>query len=155
MRLPGPVAQEGVFGTGVVVRVALDGAAPSVSDQRESTLQGDHRQATPAMGLVDEDAGDPVAGQDVELLLVLIAVVDVRHLLGGPELAPGHDLLLVQNQGGMRTPLLHQPALQGTVRLLGALLVRVHGVEQVQRAGRVVAHSPTSPPAPVGAAGPA
>ena len=103
------------------MRVALDGAAPSVNDQRESTLQGDHRQATPAMGLVDEDAGDPVAGQDVELLLVLIAVVDVRHLLGGPELAPGHDLLLVQDQGGMRTPLLHQPALQGTVRLLGAL----------------------------------
>ena len=79
---PGPVLQDGLLGTGVVVRVALDDAAPSVSDQRESTLQGDRRQATPAMGLVDEDAGDAVVGQDVELLLVLLAVVDVRQLLG-------------------------------------------------------------------------
>jgi len=45
---------------------------------------------------VDEDAREPVVGQDVGLGEVLLAVVDVRQLVGAAVLAPADGSLTVE-----------------------------------------------------------
>src|SRR3954453_10248830 len=65
-----------------VVRVALDQAAAGLCDQLDGSAQGDRRQAVTAKAALDQDAGDPVVGQSLRSGQVLLAVVDVRQLLG-------------------------------------------------------------------------
>ena len=64
------------------MRVALDQAAAGLRDQLDGSAQGERRQALSAKAALDQDAGDPVVGQSLGGGDVLLAVMDVRQLLG-------------------------------------------------------------------------
>src|SRR6476469_7784644 len=71
-----------------LLRVRLDGPAAGAPDLLEDRRHRGPGDASPAVLAAGEDAADAPARELVELLLVGRGVLDVRQLVGRPELAP-------------------------------------------------------------------
>src|SRR5215468_142987 len=109
------------------VRIALHHAAARLRNQVDGTAQRHPCDAFPPIVPVDEDAGDAIVGRLVGAgRLVLLPVVDVRQLLRGAVLAPGHRGVAVEDQGRVRVALANEPLLPGAALLaLGPALSRM------------------------------
>src|SRR6478736_3143896 len=97
----GAVVEHGLPLAALVVRVALDGAATGCRDEVDRPLQGYVGQVLSAVALVDEDARDAPVGEQVELVLVLLAVTDVGQLGRRAELRPSDGLVAVEDERGV------------------------------------------------------
>jgi len=116
-------------------RVALDGATAETGDQFERAGECSGGDSLAAMAFADVAAGDPPVGKLVQLLLVLLAVLDARYLVGWPELAPADAVIAVEDQRRVRGP--------GPDAVEFLLPVRLRGVEVGGFFG-VEAHAPAA-----------
>src|SRR3954447_15488629 len=112
-----------------VLRIGLDHAAAGRGDQVKGTLKREGRDAAAAVSLVDEEARHSVVREDVELRLVLLAVLDVLQLLRGSELAPRDGDVSVEDQRGVGAASADQSLLERTVGVVRELFLGVEGVE--------------------------
>jgi len=100
----------------------LHHAAPGLRDEVQRPAERGRGDALAAVVTVDEEAGEPVVGHQVLLLLVLRPVIDARQLLRSAVLAPPHRHVAVEDQGGVRHAVFDQPVLQVTVVFRALLL---------------------------------
>src|SRR3954452_24845862 len=112
-----------------VLRIGLDHAAAGRGDQVKGALQRQGRDAAAPVPLVDEEARHSVVREDVELRLVLLAVLDVLQLLWGSELAPRDGDVSVEDQRGVCAAFADQSLLERTVGVVRELFLGVEGVE--------------------------
>src|SRR3954447_12106791 len=98
-----------------VLRIGLDHAAAGRGDQVKGALQRQGRDAAAPVPLVDEEARHAVVREDVELRLVLLAVLDVLQLLWGSELAPRDGDVSVEDQRGVCAAFADQSLLERTI----------------------------------------
>jgi len=116
----------------------LDETAAETGDLVERPLQARPGDASTAMPLVDEDAGDPPIRPWWSVLVVLALVLDARELFGATVLAPAlGGAVLVDDKRGMSAPRAH------------AILLGVAIVDSLLCALGVIADAPAATVNPV------
>src|SRR5215207_10492940 len=113
--------------------IALYLAAAETCDQIERPMERRRGDALAPVPLTDEVAGDPPVRQGREALLVGGAVLDLRHLVRRPELAPTHTVIAIEHKGRMCPACPHPCELAFPVQRRVAAVIRMK------------AHAPATP----------
>ena len=108
--------------------VALHRASAEAGDLLQCSFQGTRGHPSPAVCLVDEEAGDPPIRSLAGLLEVGALVLDARKLVGGSELTPADAVRVLVDERGVGAALANSALLGGSVpfrrpRAIGALRV--------------------------------
>jgi len=111
-----------------LLRIALHEATPQPGDLVERASEGGVRRTPMTVSATYEEARDAPLGQEAQIRVVRLTLLDPRELVGRPELAPPNALGCVVDERSMRPPFsapgfLEPAALLRSVQVRGALLV--------------------------------
>ena len=112
-----PAAKERTrdFAAADVLGVRFDDSTTYLSDRSKSLLQGDGRNSVSSPVAVDEEARNAPVGKLSQPFFVRFLAPDVRKLRRGTILAPPDDFGTIEDERGMRPPLLNTSELHGPV----------------------------------------